>query len=75
MIVKVFGRLAELCGSHLIEIDPADSVDSVKDKIERKFPELKNQKYLVAIDKQIAGSNVSLKHDSEIALMPPYSGG
>ncbi len=75
MIIKVFGRLAEICKNDLIEIESADSIESVKDQIESKFPELKNQKYLVAIDRQIAGSDASLKHDSEIALMPPYSGG
>ncbi len=75
MKVKVFGRLTEICGSGMVEIDTVESVELVKEIMEHKFPVLKQQNYVVAIDKVIAKSNIVLKPDSEIAFMPPYSGG
>ncbi len=75
MKVKVFGRLTEICGSSLVEIDTVESVELVKEIMENKFPVLKQQNYIVAIDKVIARSSNVVKPDSEIAFMPPYSGG
>ncbi|TAH40412.1 MAG: hypothetical protein EYC69_11420 [Bacteroidetes bacterium] len=75
MKVKVFGRLIEICESNYVEIDFVDSVELLKNSMETRFPLLKQHKYFIAIDKVISGSNDLIKPDSEIAFMPPYSGG
>jgi molybdopterin synthase sulfur carrier subunit len=40
-----------------------------------EYPDLKNSKYLLAVDKKIVEGNTSLDMNSIVALMPPFSGG
>lgn len=75
MKIKVYGRLADLCGMNTIEVDTQKTVFQLKEQVEIMFPILKNQKYMVAVDKKISLQNESISSGSEIALLPPYSGG
>lgn len=75
MKIKVFGRLQEICGTSFLEMDKVKSVSGLKHDLEKKFPALKEQRYLVSKDKVLTSSDDLLSEDSEVALMPPYSGG
>ncbi len=75
MKVKVFGRLVEICKSDSIELESVQTVYQLKEYLENKFPALLNQKYLIAKNKKIISGNEEVSEDSELALMPPFSGG
>ena len=75
MIVTLYGRLADLCGTNKLELDPVETTFELKFQLEEKFPKLKGQKYILALDKKICNIDEKIFNDSEIVLMPPYSGG
>lgn len=75
MIVHFYGRLADLCETNSIELETAETIFQLKEQVELMFPVLKGQKYLIANNKRISSENENISFNSEIALMPPYSGG
>lgn len=67
--------IAEKIGSGQIQLTGISSVDELRDSLFEKFPDLKNMKFSIAINKQLASGNAPIPADSEIALLPPFSGG
>lgn len=74
-IVKIisFGRLKEILDSDL-EFE-AENSDELLNKLNEKFPLLKDLKLRIAVDQKIISENTELKNNNVVALMPPYSGG
>jgi len=73
--VKYFGLLAEItnCSEETIDF----SKKTVKDLLmllNKKYPELKDKDFQVAQNNEIVLKN-TLISESEIALLPPFSGG
>ena len=56
-------------------IDGITGSDALKKHLESVFPELKNTKYKIAVNKQIVQGNINIPTGATIALMPPFSGG
>jgi sulfur-carrier protein len=75
MTVKVFGQLNDIVGNNLIQVDDIADTDELIKKLQSKYPLLINTKYRVAVNRNIIQSNTNLQQDSEIALLPPFSGG
>lgn len=73
--VRAFGMIAEKIGSGQIQVTGISSVDELRESLFEQFPALKNMKFSIAINKQLATGNAPISVDSEIALMPPFSGG
>jgi molybdopterin converting factor small subunit len=73
--VKAFGMIAEKIGSGEIILSGISSIEELKKSLFDKFPELKNMKFSIAINKQLAFGNAQISAGSEIALLPPFSGG
>jgi len=74
MTIITFGQIAELL-SNKIAIDAVSDTDTLRNKLEEKFPALLNIKYAIAIDKKIVSSNTEISETSTIAILPPFSGG
>lgn len=74
-IVKIisFGRLKEILGSDL-ELD-ADNSEELLNKLNEKYPQLKDLKLRTAVNQRMISENTELKNNDVVALMPPYSGG
>lgn len=73
--LKVFGKLEELMGAkELVWSLPID-VNSLRNELESKFPSLKNNQFSISINNKIVSTNVLLRHEDQIALLPPFSGG
>ena len=73
--IKYFGLLAEI--THCSEETIAFSKTSVSDLLDllfEKYPELKEKDFQVAQDFKIVSKETILL-ESEIALLPPFSGG
>jgi sulfur-carrier protein len=72
--IILFGQLADLAGSSAIELDAAD-VAGIQQEIQKRYPALQGLSYRVAIDKKIVEGNPEVPAGSQVALLPPFSGG
>ena len=77
--VKLFAVAAERVGRDQIVVDvdsPAD-VGALKQAMCRQFPQLEPlaAQLLVAVDRQYADDAHAISPQSEVALIPPVSGG
>lgn len=73
--VRAFGMIAEKIGSGQIQLTGISTIEDLQISLFDKFPDLKNMKFSVAINKQLVSGNQSIPEGSEIALLPPFSGG
>lgn len=72
--IITFGQIAELSSSKII-FDNLVDTDSLRHKLVETYPALLNIKYAIAVDKKIVSDNTLISETSEIALLPPFSGG
>lgn len=68
-----FGRLKEILGPDF-EAE-AENTDQLLNKLNEKFPQLKDLKLRIAVNQKIISENTELHNNDVAALMPPYSGG
>lgn len=73
--VRLFGQLTDITGSDTITIEQVDTIDELKLKLHREFPAIGHAKYVIAINNETVHENVELSANSNVAIMPPYSGG
>lgn len=76
MTVKVllFGKLADIAGNSVSVEDVMDT-DNLIAILHKTFPALTTSKYVIAVNKKLISQNTVLDNNSEIALLPPFSGG
>ena len=72
--IIIFGQLREVLGENLVMENIADT-ESLQQALHKKFPELANYKYVMAVDKKQVTTNTVLNENCSIALLPPFSGG
>jgi molybdopterin synthase sulfur carrier subunit len=75
LTIRLFGQFIELAGSKSLQVEEVPDTDALRRLLENKFPSLQSIPYLVAINKDVATGNTVLSPASDIALLPPYSGG
>ena len=75
MKLLIFGKLTDIFGADNYTMESVATVSELKKKLEQAFPSLQNYVYLVVINNEIAQENATIPSDSEVALLPPYSGG
>ncbi|MDF2158316.1 MoaD/ThiS family protein [Algoriphagus sp. CAU 1675] len=73
--IKAFGMIAEKLGNTALEWDACEDTDGLRKELEARFPDLKEMKYSIAINKTLIVGNVRLPEQAEVALLPPFSGG
>lgn len=75
--VKYFGQIAEAIelNNEYIELPNGASYNQFLEVLNSFHPSLQGYVYKVAVNKKIVNGNVLLEPDSEIAILPPYSGG
>jgi len=73
--IRYFGLLAEItnCSEETVSLSKG-SVSDLLEFLFEKYPELKEKDFQVAQDLEIVSKD-SLLLESEIALLPPFSGG
>jgi len=72
--ISIFGHLTEITG-HNLELTGIQDTNLLKHKLYELFPDLRNKSFAIAVDKKVIQSNILLTDHSEIALLPPFSGG
>ena len=76
--ILTFGIAKEIVGapSFYFEMEEGATVNDLKQQLEKTFPRLKAlSSYRIAVDSEFAGEEQSIHHYSEIAIIPPVSGG
>lgn len=71
--IIAFGQIAEITGKELML--EATDLDSLKQDLKQKFPELLDIKLAFAVNRKLVENNITFKENDVVALMPPYSGG
>lgn len=78
MKILAFGIVKEFFKGSETEVELHDSatVLDLKNKLEEAFPEIKKLKsYFIAVNDEYAEDDWVLNNNSEIAIIPPVSGG
>ena len=73
--VKLFGQIVDAVGSNSTQVDNVADTDELIQNLQLKYPALTNSKYRIAVNRNIIQSNTALQQDTEVALLPPFSGG
>ncbi len=74
--IKYFGQIAECTGRNTERLDVNGiTVKALIDKLQLSYPDLANLEFTVAVDQSIAALQTVLTQNSEVALLPPFSGG
>ena len=73
--VIAFGQIADIFGSHSLQLKDVSSTDELRNEIENTYPDLKKLNYLVAVDHNIIQNDTIISDKNTIALLPPFSGG
>lgn len=77
MIIEIlsFGKIAEIIENQKIELSGISNTDELKNYLETSFPNLKNIKYNLSLNKDMIRENRHIANNDTVALMPPFSGG
>lgn len=75
LVIKYFGLLAEItnCNEELLDFNKT-SISDLLEELFKKYPSLKNKDFQVAQNNTIV-TKEALLLETEIALLPPFSGG
>lgn len=75
MTIKVFGQLTDIFNKENVTIENVKNINELREQLLISFPALAEKSYAIAVGRKIIHENISLYPDSEIALLPPFSGG
>lgn len=75
MKILLFGQLKERLNADYIVIDHVVNSDKLMTRLLADYPSLADVSFRLAVDKNIVTEKVDLQENSEIALLPPFSGG
>jgi molybdopterin converting factor small subunit len=73
--IMVFGQLTESIGASVLETELQSDVQTLKEHLLSKYPQLTDRRFVLAVNKEISGGHRLLSAGDEIALLPPFSGG
>jgi len=73
--ILLFGQLKERLAADFIELDGVEDSDILMTKLKNDFPALTDISFRIAVDKNLISEKVLLNEKSEVALLPPFSGG
>lgn len=73
--ILVFGQLVDITGAGNISLPMVPDSNALQEILNERFPALHSVSYVIAIDKKIVIGNTALTQQSNIALLPPFSGG
>lgn len=73
--IKAFGMVAEKLPSNELFLENITNTDQLLGYLYQQYPGLKGIKFTIAVDRKQVHDYVLLSPDSEVALLPPFSGG
>jgi molybdopterin converting factor small subunit len=73
--IKLFGSLVDLLKQDVIQLNIVQDVNSLKEQLFLHYPILKEKAFAIAVNQKIIHENIAIIPNTEIALLPPFSGG
>lgn len=73
--VYIFGQLTDITGTDSLELEEVTDTDTAVSRLKKQYPALADKSFIIAVDEEVVNSNTLLRHESTLALLPPYSGG
>jgi molybdopterin converting factor small subunit len=73
--IQLYGALVDTTNTSRIELHHVADTDTLKHQLIQKYPLLATKEFAIAIDQKIIHTNTAIHPESEIALLPPFSGG
>lgn len=73
--LKAFGKIAEVTGWQTLEVDQQQTTLEWRQWLETQYPALKGTQYAMALNQQMVSGEVPVNNGSELAFLPPFSGG
>lgn len=70
-----FGIVAEKAGASRLRITGATDTAQLLEALYQQHPALRELRFAIAVNRKIVHENTPLQADSEVALLPPFSGG
>jgi molybdopterin synthase sulfur carrier subunit len=77
MQVKIifFGQLTDITGNDTVAVENISDTDGLVMEINKLYPAMSGVKYIIAVDKKLIQENTVIGETSNVALLPPFSGG
>lgn len=73
--IMFFGQLTDITGKSEIMLYDLPDTDSLIQTLHKLYPALADSKYAMALNKKVIKGNIPLSGDTDVALLPPFSGG
>ena len=73
--ILAFGQISEIFGKSELVTSGQKNTEELIYELIKKFPELKNTKFSIALNNKIVNEKTNLKENDVVALLPPFSGG
>lgn len=73
--VLAFGMVAEKAGSSRLSVSGVTDTRQLLEALYQQHPALRELRFAIAVNRKIVHANTALQAGSEVALLPPFSGG
>lgn len=73
--VLVFGIVAEIVKADKLQLPFVQTTADIVAYVRNTYPALSQINFAVSVDRTIVSNSIALPSSSEIALLPPFSGG
>jgi molybdopterin converting factor small subunit len=73
--ILIFGQLEDITGASVVSVSHVTDTDQLVKKLYSHYPLLKEKKFLIAVDQKIITGKTLIGEQTQIALLPPFSGG
>ena len=70
-----FGILSEITGKPSEDLDFTGHVGQLRALLAEKYPQISAHSFQIAVDQKISPEDQELHQTSEVALLPPFTGG
>lgn len=71
----VFGQLTDITEGSAISIEKVSDTEALLETLYTMYPLLKQKYFLIALDKRVVNQKTEIGDNTQIALLPPFSGG
>ncbi len=75
MNIMVFGQLEDITGSPVVSINRVTDTELMLKSLYDQYPVLEQKQFLVAVDRKIINGKTEIGEQTQVALLPPFSGG
>lgn len=73
--LKYFGMIAEAIEKTEEEFFFIENLEGLTIELEKKYKNIKDLNYKFAVNQTLATTDLTLKENDEVALLPPFAGG